>query len=479
MTFGGARSLGRWDDPPDFDDDGLPDPIVAIEYAYGHTPCRAVASDHPCPTAAHDDVVGDGANGSLVAGFVALFSGDNEAARGDAGVPVDVAPPTDGRLLGTRRVWLSSASSPHARISTFEFSEFGPGLIVRTILDADDGPLVTDTVDVLDVFTGLGLDRRAGAIVHHCARFSNGAPTRAASFAIEEPSLTPLVWRAITAHPYSGCATEVGSLDTTLGQSFTGALQVNVQSTTPAGNHRGVAIAVELGAARVVGRGDRPAPTWTDPLALGPVRVVDMARGCQFDRLRFERDGHRCSVVVPRSDDPLPGCETHTSPLDPSPPRPLWLHPHGDVLLDGGVPAEPVHLVFARGGSLWETTLPLSCGRADHRAQALPWRGGAAPPGVAVSPDGAMTLFAHGDDLWLFTRVRRAPYLLNAPGTALPRHDVRAVAFVDATHIAAVFSGSLITFEVVVPTEDDELPSSLRVDAAEIRHGLHPTPAHR
>ncbi len=248
---------------------------------------------------------------------------------------------------------------------------------------------------------------------------------------------------------------------------------MQVLSTIPAGNHRQIALTIEQGVARPVGRGERNAAPWSDPLALGPVRVVDMARGCQFDRLRFERDGHRCSVVVPRSDDPLPGCETHTSPLDPSPPRPLWLHPHGDALLDGGVPAEPLHLVFARGGSLWETTLPLACGH-EHRVQALPWRGGAVPSGVAVSPNGAMTLFAHGDDLWLFTRVRRAPYLLNAPGTALPRHEVRAVAFVNDTRLAAVFSGSVITFEVTVPATDDELPSSLRVDAAEIRRGLHP-----
>jgi hypothetical protein len=34
---------------------------------------------------------------------------------------------------------------------------------------------------VLDVFTGLGLDRRAGDIVHHCTRFGAQPPTRAAS----------------------------------------------------------------------------------------------------------------------------------------------------------------------------------------------------------------------------------------------------------------------------------------------------------
>jgi hypothetical protein len=469
VPLANTRTLGRWDDPPDFDDDGLPDPIVAIEYVHGRTPCRAVASDHPCPTAAHDDVQGDGANGSLVAGFVAQFSGDaNPAAAPDAGV----AAPADGRLLGTRRVWLSTASSPHARVSTVEFSEFGPGLIVRTILEADEGPTVTDVVDVIDVFTGLGLDRRAGAIVHHCARFTGRPPTRAAHFSLEDPTLAPLVWRAITAHPYSGCATEVGTLDTALGATFTGDLQLRVQSTVPAGSHRPVAIAVEAGAPRAVGRNERNAAPWADPLALGPVRVVDMTRGCQYDRLRYERDGHRCAVVVPRSDDPLPGCETHTSPLDPVPPRPLWLHPHGGVTLDGGVPSEPIHLVFQRGGSLWETTLPLACGHGEHRAQALPWRGGDVPAGVAVSPSGERVLIGQGDDLWLYTRARRAPYLLNAPGTALPRHEVRAVAFVDEDHAAAVLSNNLTTFELTVPDRDEEIPTSLRVDADEIRRGL-------
>jgi hypothetical protein len=89
-----------------------------------------------------------------------------------------------------------------------------------------------------------------------------------------------------------------------------------------------------------------------------------------------------------------------------------------------------------------------------------------------VSPSGERVLIGQGDDLWLYTRARRAPYLLNAPGTALPRHEVRAVAFVDEDHAAAVLSNNLTTFELTVPDRDEEIPTSLRVDADEIRRGL-------
>ncbi|MFO0610917.1 MAG: hypothetical protein U0324_47580, partial [Polyangiales bacterium] len=348
---------------------------------------------------------------------------------------------------------------------------FGPALVVRTLLEATQGD-ATDAIDVVDVFTGVGLDRRAGALVHHCVRRPRAQPERHGALAVAIPSLAPLVWRAATSHPYSGCATAVDGLDVRLGAPLLGEVQVTNVVSARAPAARNVAIAVTGGQARAVTRAERGADTWGDPLALGPVRVLDMTRGCQWDSVRYERDGRRCRVNVPRHDDPLPGCEDRPSPLDPEPPRPLWLHPHLDAVGDGGVPVEPIHLVFARGGELWDATFPLTC-QGEHRAHAAPWSG-VAPAGVAVSPRGDVVLFGTGDDLWLFTRGRRVPYLLNPPGTALPRLDVRAVAFVDDTHAAAVLSGQFVTFELAAPAEGGGVPGELAVDAAEVARLLAP-----
>lgn len=466
----------RWDDPPDFDGDGLPDAIVAIDYHLGLTTCRVAASDHPCPT---PDRAAPGVDGPLTLAFVGLFTGDAPVPVGDAGIS-DASAPASGRLLGTRRVTLSTTPTARAELDGVEFSEFGPGLVVRTLLRASDASRVTDTVDVVDVFTGLGLDRRAGTLLHHCVRVGTAPPTRTGAIAIASPSLAPLLWRAATAHPYSGCATGVESLDAHLGATLFGALTIRDITTAPAGTQHRVAITVENGVARVVNPTDRHAPPWNNPLALGPVQVLDMTRGCQWDRLRYDRDGHHCHVIIPRHDDPMPGCETQPSPLDPEPPLPLWVAPHGGVTLDGGVPAEPLHLVFARGGALWDATLPLAC-RGESRAHAVPWRG-TAPTGVAVSPSGDRVLFGTGDDLWLFARGRSTPWLLNPPLGALPRHDVRAVAFVDDTHVAAVLSTQLYRFEVVVPASDAGVPDALELDPAELRRVLHaddPRPAAR
>lgn len=454
----------RWDDPPDFDDDGLPDAIVAIDYHLGLTTCRVAASDHPCPT---PDRAAPGVDGPLTLAFVGLFTGDATPTTGDADV---ATAPQSGRLLGTRRITLSTTPTARAELDGVEFSEFGPGLVVRTLLRASDTGRVTDAIDVVDVFAGLGLDRRAGTLVHHCVRVGSATPTRSGAIAIASPSLAPLLWRAATSHPYSGCATGVESLDAHLGATLFGGLTIRDITTAPAGTAHRVAIAVENGGARVVNPTDRHAAPWSNPLALGPVQVTDMTRGCQWDHLRYDRDGHHCHVNIPRHDDPLPGCETQPSPLDPEPPLPLWVTPHGGVTLDGGVPAEPLHLVFARGGALWDATLPLAC-RGESRAHAVPWHG-TAPVGVAVSPSGDRVLFGTGDDLWLFTRGRRVPYLLNPPGGALPRLDVRAAAFVDDTHVAVVLSGQFITFELTVPAEGGGVPGELAVDAAEVARAL-------
>ena len=297
---------------------------------------------------------------------------------------------------------------------------------------------------------------------------------RHGALSVAVPSLAPLVWRAATSHPYSGCAVGVDALDIALGVPLLGEVQVGAVVTARAPANRALAIAVTGGHARVVPHGDRDPTTWGDPLAFGPLRVFDMTRGCQWDTVRYERDGRRCRVNIPRHDDPLPGCETRVSPLDPEPPRALWLHAHLGVVLDGGAPTEPLHLVFARGGALWDATFPLTC-QGEHRAHASSWSG-EAPAGVAVSPRGDSVLFGTGDDLWLFTRGRRVPYLLNPPGGVLPRLDVRAVAFVDDTHVAAVLSGQFVTFELTVPAEGGGVPDALALDAAEVSRVLR---AHR
>ncbi len=461
VTLTAPHVRARWDDPPDFDGDGLPDPILAVEYHAGGVACRAVASSSPCaPIEATPAAEGR----PLVLAFIGMFSGDAAA----PGAAADAAVVPTGRLLGTRRF-----EGRAARVTGAEFSEFGPGLLVRTLAEAHEGTTV-DAIDVVDVFTGVGLDRRAGAIVHHCLRRPNLPPVRHATLSVALPALTPLVWRAATSHPYSGCAVGVESLDIGLGAPLLGDVRVSAFTTERAPPNRAVAIAVAGGHARVVPHGDRDPTSWGDPLALGPVRVFEMTRGCQWDTVRYERDGRRCRVNIPRHDDPLPGCEERASPLDPEPPRPLWLHSHLGMILDGGVPTEPLHLVFARGGALWDATFPLTC-QGEHRAHAASWSG-EAPAGVAVSPRGDNVLFGTGDDLWLFTRGRRVPYLLNPPGGALPRLDVRAVAFIDDTHVAAVLSGQFVTFEVAVPAAGAGVPEGLTLDDAEVSRVLR---AHR
>lgn len=400
--------------------------------------------------------------GPLALAFVGMFSGDGTTTEA---VPDASAPPV-GRLLSMRRF-----ERGVARVTGAEFAEFGPALLVKTILEASQHG-GTDTIDVIDVLTGVGFDRRAGTIVHHCVRRLRAQPERYGELSVAIPSLAPLVWRAATSHPYSGCAAPLDGLDGHLGTSLFGGVRVGDVRSERAPALRNIAIAVTGGRARPVARSERGADTWGDPLVLGPVRVFEMTRGCQWDSVRYERDGRRCRVNVPRHDVPLPGCEERPSPLDPEPPRPLWLHPHLGMIGDGGVPMEPIHLVFARGGTLWDATFPITC-TGEHRAHAAPWSG-EAPPGVAVSPRGDMVLFGTGDDLWLFTRQRRVPYLLNAPGTALPRLDVRAVAFVDDTHVAAVFSGQFVTFELAVPEEGRSVLSDLTVDSAEIVRLLAP-----
>jgi hypothetical protein len=376
---------------------------------------------------------------------------------------------TSARLIGTRRL---AIDAPLARVALtgFEFAEFGPGLLVRTVIEIAEGAS-SDTLDVVDLYAGAVYDQHLGAAAHHCVRPARARASRIAALTVAESAQTPLLWRAVTSHPYSGCTAELTSLDASLGATMLGGATVHVVTTVSGATQRRVGIVVDQGVARAVPRAGREAARWPDPLVLGPVRVTEMTRACAVDQLRFERDGHRCQVVIPRYDVPLAGCELGPSPLDPLAPQPLWLRPHAGMILDGSVPTEPMHLVFARGATLWEATLPLGCHRSEHRAPVVRWQA-EAPSAVAVSPTGTRVLTTTGDDLWLSSPSRRAPMLLNPPGGALPRRDVRAAVFVSEDRIAAVFSSELITFDVSLPPHDAELSGDVRVDAAELTRGL-------
>ncbi len=256
VTLTAPHVRGRWDDPPDFDGDGLPDPILAVDYHAGVS-CRAVASSSPCaPVEASPAAEGR----PLVIAFVGMFTGD----AAPPGAPTDAAVVPVGRLLGTRRF-----DGRSARVTGAEFSEFGPALVVRTLLEATEGTAV-DAIDVVDVFTGVGLDRRAGALIHHCLRRPNLPPVRHGALSVAVPSLAPLVWRAATSHPYSGCAVGVDALDIALGAPLLGEVQVSAVVSERAPANRAVAIAVTGGHARVVPHGDRDPTTWGDPSRSAP-----------------------------------------------------------------------------------------------------------------------------------------------------------------------------------------------------------------
>lgn len=454
----GAHVLGRWEDPPDFDEDGVPDPVVAAQVEASEARCTAQAAQHPCPA--------PGGLRALSVAFVLALSG--ESSPPDAGAVSDAATATFGRVLGARSFPVELST----RVRGFEFSEFAVALAVRTTLDIDAGLRGSDTLDVVDLFAGDGYDTRIGALSHHCARREMGLPVRAGSLAVSAPSWAPVVWRAASAHPFSGCATDTAAYDRMLGEALRGGVRVRVIETTPAGAHHRVRIVTEGLNARVAGAHERGDASTGGPLSNGSLSITDMARGCSDDRLRFVRDGRPCVMVISRDDAPLPGCAEMASPLDPAPPRPVALV-GPSAATDGG--ADATRLVFSRAGALYAVEVPVLCKRGNRHRAATPWRG-ALPAGAEASTDGERVLIPHGDDLWLAGGERAVPYLLNPPGGVLPRTDIRAAVFLDRDTVAAVFGASLIRFSIEVPDSPAEIMSDIELDRDAIRQGIDAIP---
>lgn len=453
-----ARVLGRWEDPPDFDEDGIPDPLVAAQVEASEVRCTAQDAQHPCPTSAGPR--------ALTVAFVLALSGESLASG--AGVTGDAAAAAFGRVLGARNLPVEAGT----RLRGFEFSEFAVALAVRTTLEIDAGLRGSDTLDVVDLFAGDGYGTRIGALTHHCARREPAAPVRAGSLAVSAPVWAPVVWRAASAHPFSGCATDTAAYDRALGETLLGGVRVRVIETTPAGAHHHVRIVAEGSNARVVGAHDHSDAAVGGPLTSASLSALDMARGCAHDRLRFVRDGRSCVMVIPRDDAPLPGCAEMASPLDPAPPRPVALvGPPG--LVDGG--ADATRLVFSRAGSLYTVDVPMLCKRGNRHRAAAPWRG-TLPAGAAASTDGERVLIPHGDDLWLAGNERTIPYLLNPPGGVLPRTDIRAAVFLDRDTVAAVFGASLIRFSIEAPRRPTDVVSEVELDRDAVRQGIASIP---
>lgn len=445
-----AVTVSAWTDPPDLDGDGLPDAVSAVE-SIGLL-CAPSSPRHPCPAvdpAAAPEV--------YTLAFVAVFTSEAPPERTDG----DVA--DQGRLLGVRSVWRSSAS-PQVSVRGVTFGEFGPGLVARTTLDVASGGAV-DVIDVVDLFAGLGAEHAAGALVHHCARGSDGVVRRLGALSVAMPSYAPLVWRAALSHPYSACPVEPDGLDRALGALLQGGVAARVTRTEPVFSRRPVALRLDGDALHLEERTGRPPPPdagASDPLTLGDVGHVAMSHGCGVDRLRFTRGAEHCAVLVDRDDPALPGCRERPSPLDPAPPRPVMLRAEG---------AEAA-LVFARGGALWSLTLPSRCHHGGgHPLDAQPYEG-PLRRGLFASPDGAWTVVDQGLDLWATSRGHARPRLLNPPGGALPRGTTRDLLFTGDRAVAAVLSTSLYEFTLDDVDTGSDAPEALTLDAAEVRRGL-------
>ncbi len=451
VNLASAHQLSAWEQPPDLDGDGTPDSVYAVAWDARTMDCIANDPAHPCPTSAPDDTGGNDRDGPMLVAYIAVLSLDNSQDGG-----------TLGRCFGTRRLWQSTTGVETTRVGDFEFGEFGPAVRVRATLDTR-GSHGVDTLDVVDLYAGTAYERHAGAIVQHCTRVGGGASVRTGSVAVAYGGLTPLVWRAVQAHGFSGCAVGTDAYDASLGGYFSRGAAVTVTTTTPAGTRPHVGLRFINGALRLASDGTHTgtdggdAPT--DPFTLGGIKLQDVTRVCAMDRVRYTLDGHRCDVEVTRDDGALPYCEEVTSPLDPRPARAVSLVPGPDG----------VQVLYTRGGTALSVTLPPRCVHA-RRVEARPWQG-ALPAGLSVSPDGTRVLASNGFDLWLYLPGRWAPVLLNPPGGALPRGTIRAVGFADDGRAAAVISEDFVTFDVTV-TDEDTAPSDVRIDPSEIATGL-------
>ncbi|MEZ4405105.1 MAG: hypothetical protein R3A52_01255 [Polyangiales bacterium] len=461
--------IARWDDPADIDGDEFPDPLVVLPL--GAVRCTTIHDDRPCPEGLAPDGTDD-IDGPRTLALVAFHSGDLPRAAPDGG-----APPTDaatgpalGRLVGVRRVWVGR-SLPMSRLASVSFSEFGPGVMVRTTLEVTATDRVTSTLDVVDLYVGVGLDRHAGALVHHCVRAQGERPARAGSISVTQPSMTPLVWRAALAHPYSGCDTSADALDAQMGAALAGGVELTVEPGANVAPSHAVALTVVNGELSVTERtreerrrSDAGEPP--DPLRLPELEVDGMNRACSWDRVRARRDGHRCEFRVSRRDAPLPNCAAGESVLDPAPPSPIALLPRE---ADAGAT-----LVFTRGMGLLSARVPDDC-RHSRRVDAERFSA-TLPVGLAASPDGRRVVSANGLDLWLHVEGHDYPVLLNPPAGPIPRGTLRAAAFVDREHLGLVISTAMLRVALPAGLAPLSPPSSLTVDTSEIRRGLRATP---
>jgi hypothetical protein len=443
--------LGRWDDPPDFDGDSLPDEVFAMDARL--VTCEPAHRDVPCPAIGADDGGGDADDGPARVALIARFSAD-----------LDTAPST-GRLFGLQRVW-RSRSAPTSRIDAVRFGDFGRGVSVRTTLLVDHGAGLRDTVDRVDLYLGAGLDRPAGSLVHHCLRTLDGTFQRAGAIAAPLPTETPTLWRFASAHPFSGCETDAVALDAALGQTLSRGVQLLDLRASPIETHRDVRVAIADGRARVVERDPRGGDGGFegDPLALGAVRVMAVARRCDVDLVRYQHQDKTCLLRVerPRSD----------ARCDPSLAPAASFDDARAVALVPGADASMPALVLHRAGALVSVQLPPRCGVGHRAVETQPYRG-AIPAGTPVSTDGALVLFADGRDLWLARSGDPRPALVNVPGGGLPRGTVRAVAFLDHRQVAVAMARSLYEFTLDVPEPMHDVPETLRVDASELYRAVH------
>ncbi|MEZ4392689.1 MAG: hypothetical protein R3A48_16490 [Polyangiales bacterium] len=441
----GVSLLGRWEDAPDRDGDEQSDPTVAVHWNTVAARCVPVSATRPCPRPDPRDLGPDARDGAYTVAYLTMYSGDAQGVDGGMAL---------ARVLGTRQLRRSSAM-PRATLRGVEFTEFGGAVLARAEVEVVDGAGATDLIDVADLFVGAAGERHAGAMIHHCLSRAPGEATRGGSVAVSDAELVPLVHRAAMAHPFAGCAADLGPWEREVADTFSQGLTVTVTHDEPARPHTPrVGLAREPLRAVPWGSGDDQIPLRANGFELDRVDRV-----CRGDRVRWRVDGRRCSAVVRRDDAPLQGCAAPISPLDPTRAEAVALTAEA-----GG----DATLLLTRGGEVLRVTLPRDCAHTHRLPEAVPHRG-AVPAGATASPRGDLALFTRGMDLWLWARGREWPMLVNGPSSGLPRGTLRAMAFLDARTVAAVISTHLVTFSLALSDAALEPPDEVDLTAAELR----------
>ncbi len=438
-------TLGRWQDAPDLDGDGVADEVFAVDVRAVR--CEQASRDAPCPDEVPTVAVADALDGATTLALATRYSGD--VAAGADG----------GRIFGLSRVW-TSRGAPTSRLEAIDFAEYGAALAVRVTLAVDHGAGLLDTVDRVDLFTGAEFASLEGSVVHHCVRPHDAPPHREGSVAVATAMEAPAVWRYASAHPFSGCAMDAQSFDASLGLVLARDLVLRELRASTVASMRAVHLAITGGRAVVVEDGD-DASAQPDARCQGDTCLVAAAHRGDADVLRYAQGGASCTVRVarPRTTGRVQRVAGSSGPVADDP------HPVA-VVPDGSQPGA-LAAVFSRRGVLLRVTLPATCGASHHAVTPAPYDG-PLPAGTAASPDGATVLFVDGHDLWLARRGDAMPALVNVPGTGLPRGTVRAVGFVDARQVAVVLGRSLYEFTLDAPDPLETVPSSLVVDGREL-----------